>query len=88
MSEEPTIGTIPAEVKTQSKRIASIDWMRGIVMILIVIDHASMAFNGGRFSADSAGLYIPGTQLGAAEFITRWSSHLCDPTFVFLAGTG
>jgi len=87
MPEEPTIGTVPEEVKIQSKRIASIDWMRGIVMILMVIDHASMAFNGGRFSADSAGLYVPGTQLGAAEFMTRWSSHLCAPTFVFLAGT-
>jgi uncharacterized membrane protein len=80
MAEKLTTDSVSAEGKTQSKRIASIDWMRGIVMIL-------MMFNGNRFSADSAGLYVPGTAPAAAEFITRWISHLCAPTFVFLAGT-
>ncbi|MHC4951899.1 MAG: DUF1624 domain-containing protein [Planctomycetota bacterium] len=87
MAEKLTTDSVSAEGKTQSKRIASIDWMRGIVMILMIIDHASMAFNGNRFSADSAGLFVPGTEVAAAEFITRWISHLCAPTFVFLAGT-
>ena len=27
------------------RRVAAIDWMRGLVMILMVVDHASMAFN-------------------------------------------
>ncbi|MHC5182180.1 MAG: DUF1624 domain-containing protein [Planctomycetota bacterium] len=87
MAEKLTTDSVSAEGKTQSKRIASIDWMRGIVMILMIIDHASMAFNGNRFSADSAGLFVPGTEVAAAEFITRWISPLCAPTFVFLAGT-
>lgn len=72
---------------TKSRRIASLDWMRGFVMILMMIDHASMAFDGGHFSADSAALYVPGTELSAPVFLTRWITHLCAPTFVFLAGT-
>jgi uncharacterized membrane protein len=71
-----------------SRRVAAIDWMRGVVMVLMVIDHASMAFDGHHVAEDSA-LY-PGAAtmaLPAAEFFTRWSTHLCAPTFVFLADT-
>jgi len=69
-------------------RIASIDWMRGLVMILMVIDHASMAFDGHHVAHDSAfyadAMSMP---LPAGEFFTRWITHICAPTFVFLAGT-
>ncbi len=71
----------------KSKRIAAIDWMRGFVMVLMVIDHASMAFNKQHNSTDSAALYVSGTVLPEFEFFTRWISHLCAPVFVFLAGT-
>ncbi len=79
--------TGPLEIKPKSKRIAAIDWMRGFVMILMMLDHVDMAFNGSHFSADSAGLYDPSMIVSAAQFITRWISHMCAPTFVFLAGT-
>jgi len=72
---------------TPSTRLASLDWMRGLVMVLMTIDHASLAFNGTRLSADSAGLYVIGLSYSATEFLTRWISHLCAPTFVLLAGT-
>jgi uncharacterized membrane protein len=75
------------EKASPSTRLASLDWMRGFVMVLMTIDHASLAFNGSRLSADSAGLYVLGLSYSAAEFLTRWSTHLCAPTFVFLAGT-
>ncbi len=77
-------------------RIAAIDWMRGLVMILMVVDHASMAWNGGRLAADSAylldpetgaPLWIPGSPLDTLQFYTRWITHLCAPTFLFLSGT-
>jgi uncharacterized membrane protein len=62
--------------------------MRGVVMVLMVIDHASMAFDGGHISQDSAMYPEAATMaLPAAEFFTRWMTHLCAPTFVFLAGT-
>jgi uncharacterized membrane protein len=71
----------------KSKRIAAIDWMRGFVMILMVVDHVSMAYNAQHNSSDSAALYVPGSPLPDLAFFTRWVSHLCAPVFVFLAGT-
>jgi uncharacterized membrane protein len=66
--------------------LSAIDWMRGLVMILMTVDHASDAFNAGRIMSDAAWLYKPGTPLPLAQFLTRWITHLCAPTFVFLAG--
>lgn len=71
----------------KSKRIAAIDWMRGFVMILMVVDHVSMAYNAQHNSTDSAALYVSGSPLPDIAFFTRWISHLCAPVFVFLAGT-
>jgi len=71
-----------------SRRVASIDWMRGFVMVLMTIDHASMAFDAHHLDNDSA-LYANASTMAlpAAEFFTRWMTHLCAPTFVFLMGT-
>jgi uncharacterized membrane protein len=71
----------------RASRIAAIDWMRGLVMVLMVIDHASMAYDANHLSEDSA--MYPATAveaLPAGEFLTRWLTHICAPTFVFLAG--
>lgn len=56
-------------------------------MILMTVDHASDAFNAGRLFTDSVNFWTPGSPLPAAQFFTRWVTHLCAPTFVFLAGT-
>src|SRR4029079_12398453 len=71
----------------RSTRIAAIDWMRGFVMVLMVVDHASMAFDGTHNPLDSA-MYPDAmtAPLPAAECLTRWIPHICAPTFVFLAG--
>ncbi|GAA0822845.1 heparan-alpha-glucosaminide N-acetyltransferase domain-containing protein [Colwellia asteriadis] len=71
----------------KSTRISAIDWMRGFVMIIMVLDHVSMAYNAGHISNDSAANYTVGDPLPAFEFFTRWISHICAPVFVFLAGT-
>lgn len=64
-------------------------------MVLMAVDHASQTWNAGRVSADSAYLldlatgspaWIPGTELDLAQFLTRWITHLCAPTFLFLSG--
>ena len=86
----------PADDSKNLGRIAAIDWMRGFVMILMCVDHASQIWNAGRLNADSAYLpnldvtaafWIPGTVLDEAQFYTRFITHLCAPTFLFLSGT-
>jgi uncharacterized membrane protein len=81
-----TTGAPPADRLRQ--RVATIDWMRGLVMILMIVDHASMAFDGSHIDHDSA-WYADATTMAlpSGEFFTRWLTHLCAPTFVFLAGT-
>ncbi len=81
---------MPDQIATQtkkSKRIASIEWVRGLVMIVMVLDHVSMAYDIGHLSSYSAALFIAGSYLPDFAFLTRWMTHLCAPTFVFLAGT-
>jgi uncharacterized membrane protein len=68
-------------------RYLVLDWMRGIVMVLMAVDHASSAFNKGKLFTDSSFFYQPGMSLPAAQFFTRWITHICAPTFLFLAGT-
>ncbi|MCB9892171.1 MAG: DUF1624 domain-containing protein [Planctomycetes bacterium] len=64
-------------------------------MVLMTVDHASEFFNAGRFHGDSAYLVDPRTgiplwsdseALDLAQFFTRNITHLCAPTFLFLAG--
>jgi uncharacterized membrane protein len=57
------------------RRIASIDVVRGAVMVLMAIDHVRV------YSGVPAGGPSPGV------FFTRWVTHFCAPVFVFLAGT-
>lgn len=66
-------------------RLPALDWMRGIVMVLMATDHASEAFNAARPVTDSA--LFPQSELDPMQFAHRWISHLCAPTFLFLAGT-
>jgi uncharacterized membrane protein len=68
----------------QENRLVAIDWLRGLVMVLMTLDHASDAFNAGRLFTDSARFDRP--VLPLADFLTRWVTHLCAPTFLFLAG--
>ena len=56
-------------------RIASVDLIRGAVMILMAIDHVRV------YSGLPAGGPTPGI------FFTRWVTHFCAPAFLFLAGT-
>ena len=68
-------------------RWLALDWMRGFVIVLMTLDHASEVFNAGRLFTDAVFFYRPGMPLPWVQFLARWITHLCAPTFVFLAGT-
>lgn len=72
---QPYDGTVAAPPRA-STRIASLDLVRGVVMVLMAIDHVRV------YSGVPAGGPTPGI------FFTRWVTHFCAPAFVFLAGTG
>ncbi len=65
-------------------RLDAIDLLRGIVMVIMVVDHTrDFAFASTlHFSPTDL------TQTTPAIFFTRWITHFCAPIFVFLAGTG
>ena len=69
-----------------SQRIRAIDWVRGLVMLLMTVDHAGNVFDAAHMHGDNGARWIPGSPLPAGEFLTRWITHLCAPTFVMLAG--
>jgi uncharacterized membrane protein len=63
-------------------RLDSIDLLRGLVMVLMALDHVRIFFTDFRFDpVDLAHTY-------PAMFITRWITHFCAPVFLLLAGTG
>lgn len=67
-------------------RLLALDALRGFVILLMAVDHSSGEFNAGRLVTDSAFMSKAGMALPPAQFLTRWITHLCAPTFVFLAG--
>lgn len=58
-----------------SNRIQSLDFLRGLVMILMAIDHVRV-YSG-----------LPAGGADAGIFFTRWITHFCAPAFAFFAGT-
>jgi uncharacterized membrane protein len=86
VASPPTTVAPQAAIPAASGRQLPFDWLRGLVMVLMTIDHASGEFNGGRLFTDATFMYSPGTPLPVDQFLTRWITHLCAPVFVFLAG--
>ncbi|HET9905360.1 MAG TPA: heparan-alpha-glucosaminide N-acetyltransferase domain-containing protein, partial [Anaerolineales bacterium] len=75
--------TRDSEANPQSHRITSIDFLRGVVMVIMALDHVRMYFGYGTWYAEPTNLSTTTPFL----FFTRWITHFCAPVFVFLTGT-
>lgn len=65
------------------KRIESIDILRGLVMIIMALDHTRDFMHMNSLTQNPLDLASTTPIL----FFTRWITHYCAPIFVFLAGT-
>jgi uncharacterized membrane protein len=73
-------GTVAADARAY--RLAGIDMLRGLVIVIMAIDHVRDYVMLGAQQDPTAD-----PQVSAAVFFTRWITHFCAPVFVFLAGT-
>jgi uncharacterized membrane protein len=67
------------------ERLDAVDLLRGMVMVLMALDHTRDYFHWAQLHGHEP-LNLNTTTF--AIYFTRWITHFCAPVFIFLAGTG
>ncbi|GAB3923250.1 DUF1624 domain-containing protein [Mucilaginibacter myungsuensis] len=65
----------------QTSRIHSIDILRGIIMVIMALDHVRDFYSNATFDP------LDLSKTSVIFFMTRFITHFCAPTFIFLSGT-
>src|SRR5690348_502487 len=84
-ASSPVVATAnfrPSVLPAQAPRLVSIDVLRGLVMVLMALDHTRDFMSNVRFAPEDL------SHTYGALFFTRFITHYCAPVFAFLAGTG
>ncbi|MGA2097497.1 MAG: heparan-alpha-glucosaminide N-acetyltransferase domain-containing protein [Candidatus Acidiferrum sp.] len=72
----------PGSAANERRRIESVDLLRGLIMIIMALDHTRDFFSNATFSPTD----LDNTTV--EYFFTRWITHFCAPVFFLLTGTG
>jgi uncharacterized membrane protein len=78
----------PAHSSARAARYPSLDVARGLIILVMALDHASASWNSGRVFLEGAPGIPPVEYPSLAQQITREITHLCAPGFQLLAGMG
>lgn len=84
-ARSPAIATVRTKASilaAQVPRLVSVDVLRGLVMVIMALDHTRDFMSYLRFPPDDM------AHTYGALFFTRFVTHFCAPVFFFLAGTG
>ena len=77
---KPSGSTDAARAAASPNRATSVDVLRGLVMVVMALDHTR------EFFTNSSANPLDPQLTSFAMYLTRWVTHLCAPVFVFLAG--
>ncbi|HEX3351421.1 MAG TPA: heparan-alpha-glucosaminide N-acetyltransferase domain-containing protein [Terriglobales bacterium] len=81
-SQIGSVHEVAAAVAPKRFRLESVDVVRGVIMILMALDHTRDFFGQTAFSPTDL------TRTTVPLFFTRWITHICAPVFFLLTGTG
>ena len=77
----PTVLSTSSTSRAATPRVQAIDVVRGLVMVIMALDHIRDFWSPTTVRPEDV------AQASVLLFFTRWITHFCAPTFVFLAGT-
>jgi uncharacterized membrane protein len=80
MQAAAELPTITAPSRAATSRVQAVDIVRGLVMVIMALDHVRDFWSSTAFRPEDL------TQTTGLLFFTRWITHFCAPTFVFLSG--
>ncbi|WP_210520916.1 DUF1624 domain-containing protein [Hymenobacter terricola] len=81
MPQSTTLPPLPATGRAASARVQAIDVVRGLAMVIMALDHIREFWSPTPVRPEDV------AHASVLLFFTRWITHFCAPTFVFLAGT-